>query len=402
MVNDNLEGIKLWLAPLSKIIIKLIPYMTIVSGVIIWAYLNNIGRMDLFNDALSLDAGLISLLISALFLSVFIAIALVLPSYILILFRINNNKSLDTPLTSAMPVISLLLSIAFLCLVFLPYTDPVDRWLNGYKFSTERIALIILIIIVIICCISTIINYDFSHKSLKLKTFFKETACTALNIFILFISILSISIPVSLLLKASKGEDTKSILFTLFFLIIFSFFTFLPSMVFYRDIGKKRINKIDENAAQNIKNCALTVMFSVFSIIIISPGISTIFVYSSLSSIGLIDKKPHYFKVSGENYKPAMFPASIWETQILSDMGGDFYIKGANLFSPGSTNLICPLYIVNLRDDAYKNNFSTFLPSNDEKKIDCLKKLTKTCVVLDDSDVQFWDTLFDATGQIQK
>lgn len=121
MVNNNLEEIKLWLAPLSKIIIKLIPYMTIVSGVIIWAYLNNIGRMDLFNDALSLDAGLISLLISALFLSVFIAIALVLPSYILILFRINNNKSLDTPLTSAMPVISLLLSITFLCLVFLPY-----------------------------------------------------------------------------------------------------------------------------------------------------------------------------------------------------------------------------------------------------------------------------------------
>ncbi|MFL4266503.1 hypothetical protein P9417_24980, partial [Escherichia coli] len=138
MSNSNLEEIKLLLSPLSKIIMKLIPYMTIVSGVIIWAYLNNIGRMDLFIDALSLDAGLISLLFSALFLSVFIAITLILPSYILILFRINNNKSDITPLTSSMPVISLLLSMAFLCLVFLPYTGFVDRWLNGYKLSTEH------------------------------------------------------------------------------------------------------------------------------------------------------------------------------------------------------------------------------------------------------------------------
>lgn len=401
MSNNKLGEIKPLLVPLSKIIINLIPYMTIVSGVIIWAYLKNIGRMDLFVDALSLNAGLVSLLFSALFLSAFISIALVLPSYILILFKINNNTN-DSRLSSATPVISLLFSIAFLCLVFLPYTGFVERWINGYKFSIESIIFIILIAIVIICCISTIINYDFSNKNSKLKVFFKEVAYTTLNIFILFISILSISIPVGLLLRASKGEDTASILFALLFMIIFVFFTFLPAMVFYRDIEKQRINKLDESVSKNIRNCSFTVIFSIFSITFIFPGISTVFVYSSLSSIGLIDKKPHYFKVSGENYKPAMFPASIWKTQTPSDMGNDFYIKGANLFSAGSTNLICPLYIVNLRDSAYQNDFSTFIPTNDEKKINYLKKMTKTCVVLDDPDVRLWDTLFDAAGQIKK
>ncbi|MEB1803093.1 hypothetical protein VBR24_25115, partial [Klebsiella pneumoniae] len=121
MSNNKLGEVKSLLVPLSKIITNLIPYMTIVSGVIIWAYLKNIGRMDLFVDALSLNAGLVSLLFSTLFLSVFISIALVLPSYILILFKINNNTN-DSRLRSATPVISLLLSIAFLCLVFLPYT----------------------------------------------------------------------------------------------------------------------------------------------------------------------------------------------------------------------------------------------------------------------------------------
>lgn len=401
MSSNKLDEIKSLLVPLSRIVINLIPYMTIVSGVIIWAYLKNIGRMDLFVDAISLNAGLISLLFSALFLSVFISIALVLPSYILILFKINNNTN-DSHLTSATPVISLLLSIAFLCLVFLPYTAFVDRWLNGYKFSIENIMFIIFIAIALICCISTIINYDFNDKNSKFKVFFKEVAYTTLNTFILFISILSISIPVSLLLKASKGEDTASILFVLLFMIIFAFFTFLPAMVFYRDIEKQRTNKLDESVSKNIKNCAFTVMFSIFSITFIFPNISTVFVYSSLSSIGLIDKKPHYFKVSGENYKPAMFPASIWKTQTPSDIGDDFYIKGANLFSPGSTNLICPLYIVNLRDSAYQNDFSTFIPTNDEKKINYLKKMTKSCVVLDDPDVRLWDTLFDAAGQIKK
>ncbi|MEE3660826.1 hypothetical protein V2I52_02615 [Brenneria sp. g21c3] len=402
MLNNNLEEIRSLLSPLSKIIIKLIPYMTILSGTIIWAYLKNIGRMDLFVDALSLNAGLISLLLSALSLSVFIAITLVLPSYILILFKINNNKSNDIPLTSAMPVISLLSSIAFLCLVFLPYTDFVNRWCNGYKLSTEHITLIIITLIATIYCMITIINYDFSDKYSKLKSFFKEIAHATFNIFIIFISTISISIPVSLLLKTSKGENTTSILIALLFMSIFAFFTFLPAIVFYRDTKKQHINKIDGSVSKNIKNCAFMVMFSVFSIIFIFPNISTIFVYSSLSSIGLIDKNPHYVKVSGENYKPAMFPGSIWQTQTPSDMGDDFYIKGANLFSPGSTNLICPLYIVNLRDDAYQNDFSTFIPTNDEKKIKYLKKMTKTCVVLDDPDVRFWDTLFDATGQIKK
>ncbi|MGG5965027.1 hypothetical protein ACQSED_26035 [Salmonella enterica] len=401
MSRNKLDEIKSLLVPLSRIVINLIPYMTIVSGVIIWAYLKNIGRMDLFVDAISLNAGLISLLFSALFLSVFISIALVLPSYILILFKINNNTN-DSHLTSATPVISLLLSIAFLCLVFLPYTGFVDRWLNGYKFPIENIMFIIFIAIALICCISTIINYDFNGKNSKFKVFFKEVAYTTLNTFILFISILSISIPISLLLKASKGEDTASILFALLFMIIFAFFTFLPAMVFYHDIEKQRTNKLDESVSKNIKNCAFTVMFSIFSITFIFPNISTVFVYSSLSSIGLIDKKPHYFKVSGENYKPAMFPASIWKTQTPSDIGDDFYIKGANLFSPGSTNLICPLYIVNLRDSAYQNDFSTFIPTNDEKKINYLKKMTKSCVVLDDPDVRLWDTLFDAAGQIKK
>ncbi|EPY4221737.1 TPA: hypothetical protein NIJ47_003727 [Klebsiella pneumoniae] len=401
MSNNKLGEVKSLLVPLSKIITNLIPYMTIVSGVIIWAYLKNIGRMDLFVDALSLNAGLVSLLFSTLFLSVFISIALVLPSYILILFKINNNTN-DSRLSSATPVISLLLSIAFLCLVFLPYTGFVERWINGYKFSIENIIFIIFIAIALICCISTIINYDYSNKNSKIKVFFKEVAYTALNIFILFISILSISIPVSLLLRASKGEDTTSILFALLFMIIFSFFTFLPAMVFYRNIEKQRINKIDESVSKNIKNCAFTVMFSIFSITFIFPSISTVFVYSSLSSIGLIDKKTHYFKISGENYKPAMFPTSIWKTQTPSDMGNDFYIKGTNLFSLGSTNLICPLYIVNLRDSAYQNDFSTFIPTNDEKKINYLKKMTKTCVVLDDPDVRLWDTLFDAAGQIKK
>ena len=100
MSNDKLEEIKSLLAPLSKIIINLIPYTTIVSGVIIWTYLKNIDRMDLFVDALSLNVGLISLLFSALFLSVFISIALVLPSYILILFKINNNTN-DSNLSNA-------------------------------------------------------------------------------------------------------------------------------------------------------------------------------------------------------------------------------------------------------------------------------------------------------------
>lgn len=397
-MSKSIEKLKSFSGPLIRISLKITPYMTIASGFIIWKYLSDINRMDLFINSLSLKTGLISLLLSAFILTISLVVSLISPSYILIFFKINNKSDY----TSATPNISFVLSIIFLIMIFLPHTDFFNKWSDGYEIPVGHTAFVIAALAASVCITKEIINFNFSNAYSTLSNARKKFTTILFNIVILFFSATSISLPVSLLLKSSKGEGTEAIVFALVFMIVFSFFSFLPSIAFYNEVKKQNINERNNKFFDNIKNCSLVVMFSIFSIAFIFPNISTIFIHSSLNSIGLIDKKTHYFKINGKNYKPPMFPVSIWGTQALPEEGDDFYIKGIKFFSSGETNLICPLYIAHLRDNAYQNDFSTFIPANDENKINYLKMMTRTCVVLKDPDIQLWDTLFDAAGQFKK
>ncbi|MHB6870372.1 hypothetical protein ACYCGX_16650, partial [Klebsiella pneumoniae] len=69
MTDNTTEELKEILQKISKKVIKLIPYLTILSGLMVWSYLNNIGRLDLLIDSFSINIGLVSLLISAVVLS---------------------------------------------------------------------------------------------------------------------------------------------------------------------------------------------------------------------------------------------------------------------------------------------------------------------------------------------
>ncbi|HBV5644131.1 TPA: hypothetical protein MD159_004279, partial [Klebsiella pneumoniae] len=101
MTDNTTEELKEIFQKISKKVVKLIPYLTILSGLMVWSYLNNIGRLDLLIDSFSINIGLVSLLISAVVLSLAIAITLILPSSILIfhssMFPNIINKPISIP-----------------------------------------------------------------------------------------------------------------------------------------------------------------------------------------------------------------------------------------------------------------------------------------------------------------
>ncbi|MGG4875483.1 hypothetical protein ACLPC0_15865 [Raoultella ornithinolytica] len=151
-----------------------------------------------------------------------------------------------------------------------------------------------------------------------------------------------------------------------------------------------------------IHQISLAIVGVVLVTFLFFPNISTIFIYSSLNAIGLVSKTPHFYLINGERYKPAMFHKTSWDTQVLSDMGEHFYIKGVNVFSVESKNLICPMAVVKIRDETYERDYVSFVPFADSKKIAELKKMAKDCLVLDDGDIQQWDTLFDDNGKVRE
>ncbi|HHJ1112208.1 TPA: hypothetical protein ACQFKW_003507, partial [Proteus mirabilis] len=115
MLNKEANILKIICYKVINIILKLIPCTIIISGLIIWFYLNSIDRLDLLIDSFSIYSALLSLLVFSAILSFLIALILILPSSILILYRSNFQNKIGTRVH--IPIVSLIVNVILLTLL---------------------------------------------------------------------------------------------------------------------------------------------------------------------------------------------------------------------------------------------------------------------------------------------
>ncbi|EJV7176914.1 TPA: hypothetical protein ACP2SR_001112 [Escherichia coli] len=392
------EDVKNMISVMGKRVAKLVPYVALLSGIVVWSYLNSIGRVDIFPDILSFNAGLMSVLVSVMIFALAISMTLVIPSFILIVIKSTYEKnSRAVNVLSKLPAVSLCLSILYLAMIFIPFIPEVAKVTKGYEPGIVLIVSIILFLSFCFVFLTLMRNFKWNKDDGVISNIGSFIGHTLVNLFGIFSATLSISIPISFLMQSSKGESTTAVIFALLFMIAFSFLTFFPSIIYFASTGKTKSNIVSV-----VHQISLAIVGAVLLTFLFFPNIATIFIYSSLNAIGLVSKTPHFYLINGEKYKPAMFHKTSWNTQVLSDMGEHFYIKGVNVFSVESKNLICPIAVVKIRDETYKRDYVSFVPFADSKKIAELKKMTRDCLVLDDVDIQQWDTLFDDNGKVRE
>lgn len=392
------EDVKNMLSATGKRVAKLIPYVVLLSGVVVWSYLNSIGRVDIFPDILSFNAGLMSILVSVMVFALAISMTLIVPSFILIVIKSTYEKnSRAVSVLSKLPAACLCLSILYLAMVFIPFIPEVAKVTKGYEPGIVLIVSIILFLSFCFVFLTLMRNFKWNKDDGVISNIGVFIGHTLVNLFGTFSATLSISIPISFLMQSSKGESTTAVIFALLFMIAFSFLTFFPSIIYFTSMERTKCSIVSA-----IHQISLAIVGGVLVTFLFFPNVSTIFIYSSLNAIGLVSKTPHFYLINGEKYKPAMFHKTSWDTQVLSDMGEHFYIKGVSVFSVESKNLICPMAVVKIRDETYERDYVSFVPFADSKKIAELKKITKDCLILDDVDIQQWDTLFDDNGKVRE
>lgn len=392
------EDVKNMLSATGKRVAKLIPYVVLLSGVVVWSYLNSIGRVDIFPDILSFNAGLMSILVSVMVFALAISMTLIVPSFILIVIKSTYEKnSRAVSVLSKLPAACLCLSILYLAMVFIPFIPEVAKVTKGYEPGIVLIVSIILFLSFCFVFLTLMRNFKWNKDDGVISNIGVFIGHTLVNLFGTFSATLSISIPISFLMQSSKGESTTAVIFALLFMIAFSFLTFFPSIIYFTSMERTKCSIVSA-----IHQISLAIVGVVLVTFLFFPNVSTIFIYSSLNAIGLVSKTPHFYLINGEKYKPAMFHKTSWDTQVLSDMGEHFYIKGVSVFFVESKNLICPMAVVKIRDETYERDYVSFVPFADSKKIAELKKITKDCLILDDVDIQQWDTLFDDNGKVRE
>ncbi|EJJ0659986.1 hypothetical protein [Cronobacter sakazakii] len=384
----------------GKYFVALLPYSTLLSGAIIWSYLTSIGRLDLLMGAFSFNIGLVSLLISAAVFSLATALTLVLPSAILLAHREITPGDPERYFNKGLPWICFSVSFFYLTLVFLPHTTLVKKLTGDYAFSVEKILLITALFatLLVIC-----FNFGFLLRPLKPGKWQRVwlvlmwAGVLIANTFFILLPGLSISIPAGFLIHSSRGEGSWAVVFAWVFISLFSLLAFLPAIVHYSQKSDA------QNNSGAIKNFFVTAFIAVVFIVLLFPTLWSTLVFGSLVSIGLVDTQPHYYRVDDEKFSPALFPQTVWQTQEMP--GRDekaFFIRGVNLFSTGSINLICPAYIVKLRAQATARDYANFIPGNNEASVRYFRQMMKGCVAFETGEIRRWDTLFDANGAIKK
>lgn len=393
------EKMKDLLKATGENLVKLIPYVATLSAVIVWGYLNSIGRVDIFPDVISFSAGLISILISTTIFALAISITLIVPSSVLIFARSSYEKNTGAEsVLRKQPAACLILSVLYLSMIYIPFIPEVDKILHGYKPGMIKIAIVIFILAFSFVFLTLMRNFVGSNDTSRFKNGATFIWHTIINTTITVGATLSISIPISFLMQSSKGENSLAIVFALIFMAVFAFLAFFPAIIYFFNVAKA---KTKLSIFSTIHLLSLATVGVVLLTFLFFPNLSTTFIYSSLNAIGMVSKTPHFYMVNGEKYKPAMFYKETWDTRILPCMGENFYIKGVNVFSVESKNLICPVDVVKVRDETYQRDYVSFIPSTDKNKIDELKKRTRDCLILEDGDIQQWDTLFDEQGKVK-
>ncbi|EGT5183507.1 hypothetical protein FZI02_04070 [Cronobacter sakazakii] len=399
-MSTESDKLKLLAKRVGKYFVALLPYSTLLSGAIIWSYLTSIGRLDLLMGAFSFNIGLVSLLISAAVFSLATALTLVLPSAILLAHREINPGDPERYFNKGLPWICFSVSFFYLTLVFLPHTTLVKKLTGDYVFSVEKILLITALFatLLVIC-----FNFGFLLRPLKPGKWQRVwlvlmwAGVLIANTFFILLPGLSISIPAGFLIHSSRGEGSWAVVFAWVFISLFSLLAFLPAIVHYSQKSDA------QNNSGAIKNFFVTAFIAVVFIVLLFPTLWSTLVFGSLVSIGLVDTQPHYYRVDDEKFSPALFPQTVWQTQEMP--GRDekaFFIRGVNLFSTGSVNLICPAYIVKLRAQATARDYANFIPGNNEASVRYFRQMMKGCVVFETGEIRQWDTLFDANGAIKK
>ncbi|MGG6175597.1 hypothetical protein ACQV2C_19330 [Pantoea allii] len=386
--------------------LKISPIYMVLSVIIVWGYLGHFSRLDLLVGAIENKTNLFSIFFSFIFISLFMSFAFILPSFNLILFSSFVKDSYITS-TKKMPFITFITIVVMLASVFIFSSDVFSSFVKKYSYIDEVFSYLdeplrslLLSFIASIVSVVAIAKVKNSHKNRFSgpARIIKISASIIITSIICFFSSISISISISLVLMSIDGHTFFGYVYAFFFLSAYSFLSLFPAMVFYS--RNYSFNNDGVFSYKIMKETSLAIMGSLLFIVCIWPNGFLFIGSTALSAIGVLDKRVHYYHITSEKYYRELFPVTIWGTKYLEGRR-DFFIKAVNVFSFNGNNLICPVYVENLRKKTLVSSFDNFPPQKDKYLNNQFKTMAKGCVVLTSDEFKQWDTIMDAKGNFK-
>ncbi|HIC1652396.1 TPA: hypothetical protein ACW0IK_002093 [Klebsiella variicola] len=352
-----------------KIAIQLTPIAIILSCILLWVYLHEIYRLDLFMPSLKNPSNVIPVFLSFMYYISYQA----LPStpFFLILI-INKRKNEKTKITTSQFLFYFILSF-FGFALFIFFVNRLSTHIIFINTNKSYI-LIALTLLTFITLALTSIKKNRSKISNKIFIF------TLLSISICIFYTLNDDI-----INSYDGEYLSSLFFIFFSILLYTFCSLSPSVYI--------VTSLIDDKKPDFKTLFMILALAIILPMLFSPNILSRAIQKTMINIGISNWCVNVYRLSKNDYAPILFPQKYWFTRTRKEDKDHFFINATAPFSLGEKTLVCPSYIRDIYDQRLVLNADSTYKRR-EIKNHFINQTFQQCFVLKADEIDRSNTTF--------
>lgn len=377
----------------KKFILSILTSSVFITGCtisVIWFYLSNINRLDVFFDAISITTSL-GVIFGFTLLSLIGFSSLIFTASFMVIFIYAANEHIYKQYNGIAHRIGIVCYInsLFTCLTLVGgFSIHYYQKLDGLWIT---ILGLIFIIISSYCFTKWIILnahiffvQDIGRSTRLIR---KKEMRFCLHLYLIAPGIVQILPLMFLITQLEFGENTNDFVqLTLFFIMSAAFITMgiLPGSILINERENKReVTKLLWGGAIFLP-VALVVLSLLFR------PIPNFIINMAMNMSGIADWRQHQYYIDKDKYPHDMFNGQLWNTRYYKNIPDRFFITGINIFSFANIKLICPTKITQARVDSLKD--SPLGTKEHDIKVEILHKTAMSCTPFHKDDVHSWDS----------
>ncbi|WP_274864379.1 hypothetical protein [Serratia marcescens] len=379
-------------APSKKLIISVLSSSAFITGLtiaVIWLYLFNLDRLDIFYDAISTRSAIAVIFGFTIISTLGFSTLIFSSSFIIMLIFSNYKNELGEQNStvrefSNVGLFNNLGSCILLITSFVVYNYSVA---NGYICTILFIvaSLLLSYCITYIRIIKPIKITHQSNNEIKGRIG-KRSMIFSLPLLLLAPAIVQI-LPLLFLLSQLEFTDGSSDFAQLALLtavaLTFSTLSILPGTIY-----------INEKTNGGMLHSIIIILVSIPTALVVLSMIfrptPNMIINLTMNLSGISDWRVHQFYIKEETHPHTMFNDLLWNTRYFQNIPSRFFITGVSVFTLGNKQLICPTTIIQARAESLKLTVDD-INKYDEKLVK-LKASAMNCIPFNKGEIHVWDS----------
>ena len=356
---------------------------------VIWFYLSNIDRLDIFFDAVSLSSALSIIFVFIIVSISGVSLVIFISSFILMLIYTLHEDDFQnySSIPHRISTVCYLNSLFICCSIIVGYYIYYLYGWNGYFISiTGFVLMLAYSYLAFYFKLFKIQNFRLHNSDNYEKLPRRIGLLSFLPLQLMTPGIVQILPMLFLLTQLDFSEGTSDwveMLMLLALTVVIITIGILPGAIHLNE--RRNGNKFTGFIVVLICIPVVIIVFSIWY-----RPIPNMIINMVMNLSGISDWRTHQYYIESKTHSHSMFNGLIWNTRYYTEIPERFFITGVSTFTLGDIKLVCPTEITEARKESLKFTINDI--NEYEQKGEQLKAVAMKCIPFNKNDIHTWDS----------